>query len=98
MSGILFESKTAIPKGMQMAKKLYLDENTVVMAVIEVIRREPKNAMQGHFGNNRGITYDIGAFFNFMSIEDQYLFADFLKKRFYAWPWRKNWLLSETGF
>ncbi len=76
MSGILFESQTPIPKGTQMAMRIALDENTTITAVIEVSRCEPQNGAAA--------SYKIGAFFNFMAVEDQYLLANFLKNRFYS--------------
>lgn len=83
MSGILFEANTHLPKGAQIAINLHLDRYRFITAVVEVTRCESKNMIDVIYENGNGNhhVYEVGAFFNFLSEENQHMLADFMKTR-----------------
>lgn len=83
LSGVLFGSNTFIPRGSQMAVNIHIGSNTAVAGVMEVVRFQPKRTMPPSAGPKSGASYayEVGAFFTFLSEEDQDMLADFLKNR-----------------
>jgi hypothetical protein len=83
MGGLLFESNVAIPKGMQMTVNIALGNNMFVAGIIEVSRCESIRMTNTVFGDDSPTFYfyEVGAFFNFLTEENQNRLADFLKKK-----------------
>lgn len=81
MNGILFESEHWIPNGTQMAVNIFLNKETFITAVIEVVRSKPKKPMTIFSAKNITDYCEVGAFFIFMSTQDQEKLASFLKEK-----------------
>ncbi|HAJ56270.1 MAG TPA: hypothetical protein DCL35_00705 [Candidatus Omnitrophica bacterium] len=83
MSGILFESNVAIPKGMQIAVNIHLDGHMFVTGVVEVARCGSIQMQNTVFGDDSPTFYfyEVGAFFNFLTRENQTTMAEFLRKK-----------------
>jgi hypothetical protein len=83
ISGLLLESNTAIPKGTQMAINLKLGDRHSISGVVEVARCESIKMTNTVFGDDSPMFYfyEIGVFFNFLTVEDQNILADFLRKK-----------------
>lgn len=84
MSGLLFESNVSIHKGMQLTINVHLDNKKFVTGVVEVARCEAKNLIDAVFHNHNQHFYEVGAFYNFMTIENQNMLADFLRQQLNA--------------
>ncbi len=83
MNGILFESEYWIPNGTQMAVNIFLNEELIITAIIEVVRSKPKKILSINplKLKNTADCCEVGAFFNFMSAQDQEKLAFFLKEK-----------------
>ncbi len=83
MSGLLFESNIAIPKGKQMTARLSLPENTSITGVVEVARCESTNMANTVFGDDSQAFYfyEVGAYFTFLDKNNQMTLADFLRRK-----------------
>lgn len=86
-SGLLFESNVAIPKGTQMAINLSLSDHKQINGVVEVARCESIKMTNTVFGDDSQMFYfyEVGTFFNFLTLENQDILADFLRKRLSQW-------------
>lgn len=80
MNGVLFESQQWIPNGTQMAVNIFLNKETFITAVIQVVRSKAKKPMT-IFSKKTSEHCEIGAFFNFMSEKDQEKLSFFLKEK-----------------
>lgn len=81
MAGVLFESHMVLPKGLQLAATLSLDNGKKITCVIELVRCDPKKLLDTIADDNAAATgyFHIGAFFNFLSDMDQDTLADYLQ-------------------
>ncbi|HQP92065.1 MAG TPA: hypothetical protein PLU24_05260 [Candidatus Omnitrophota bacterium] len=82
MSGLLFGSNTFIPRGAQLAVSLDLGNHRQIAGVVEVARFTPRElvtAMPASRSESQ-YPYEIGAFFTFLSDENQVMLAEYLKK------------------
>lgn len=75
MNGLLFETHTHFPVGTHAAINLNLEKRPPITGIIEVVRITLIN---------RQSIYEEGAFFNFMTEENQNILADFLKEKLYT--------------
>lgn len=78
LSGVMFESNIVLPPGIHLAMNIHLEKNKFITTVIEVVRCDTKNLLET---TGSHITYDIGAFFNFMSEDNQNMLVEFLRKK-----------------
>ncbi|MFH1692326.1 MAG: PilZ domain-containing protein [Candidatus Omnitrophota bacterium] len=81
MNGILFDSEHWIPNGTQMAVNIFLSKDNFITAVIEVVRSKPKKPFTVFSKKNIHDYCEVGAFFTFMSQQDQQKLAEFLKEK-----------------
>lgn len=81
MNGILFGSEHWLPNGTQMAVNIFLNQGVFITAVIEVVRSKPKKLFSAFSKKNLLNYCEIGAFFTFMSQQDQEKLAIFLKDK-----------------
>lgn len=79
MSGLMFETATPLVPGTQLAINIHLDNYKFITAVIEIIRSE-NGVLDGGWDNTHP-SFRTGAFFNFMSEENQDMLAGFLKAK-----------------
>jgi len=83
MSGVLFESNMVLPRGAQVAVKLYLSRTRSLVAVADVNRCESKKLSATAFGDENQVfnLFEVGASFCFMSNADQDDLATFLREK-----------------
>lgn len=81
-SGILFGSNTFIPRGAQLAVSIDLGNHQYLAGVIEVARFTPRQIIAPGPGTKTEsqYPYEIGAFFTFLSGENQDSLGEYLKK------------------
>jgi hypothetical protein len=81
MAGVLFESHMVLPKGLQLAATLFLDNGKKFSSVIELVRCDPKKLLDTLSDENAAASgyFHVGAFFNFLSDVDQDALAEYLQ-------------------
>lgn len=82
LGGILFESNTVLPKGLQLAATIFLDNGKKTPAVIELARCEPKkllDTISSEEDADAANYFQVGAFFNFLADTDQDVLAEYLR-------------------
>ncbi len=85
-SGVLFGSNIFIPRGAQLAISLDFGNHKYLAGVVEVSRFQPTRTttpVPGAKGESR-YPYEIGAFFTFLSDENQDMLCEYLKKHLTA--------------
>lgn len=79
MSGVFFETDTPLPQGSHLAIDIFLNRSVTITVVAEIARSDIKRTHESSAAQGGRLIYETGAFFNFMTCQNQKTLADFLR-------------------
>ncbi len=82
MGGLLFDSSSTIDRGAQLSIMVYLNNGKQILATIEVVRSELKDASEAISSVDSNFVFSVAGRFVFIPKDDQQMLAEYLKEEF----------------